>query len=346
MNVYIFLLLIVVVVIDVLEASSDDITKQHYEKSVLKNHKDITRIKEKLGQWKNSVVTKLTSSETNHQKRTARHLTSKRNSVGNQPITLTELNKDLLDVLYQVDMFLTEKQWDDFLSKTNGKNRRKRQASSSSFRLWAMPIPYYIDTTTVDAHTKDLIEQGVAFWQNYTCLRFTELTAPSSPCVQFIKDNGCYSYIGYNRIIQDLSIGVGCEHFGIITHEINHALGVFHEQSRYDRDSYITIDFTNIQPASINNFNEETNTTTTNHNVPYDYGSVMHYGEADFAINPSIPNIYAKEAYQQNTMGQRFKPNFNDLLLINTHYSCLENSGSGTLPLFFTIEYPISETLD
>ena len=49
----------------------------------------------------------------------------------------------------------------------------------------------------------------------------------------------------------------------------------------------------------------------------------MHYGEADFAINPSIPNIYAKEAYQQNTMGQRFKPNFNDILLINTHYSCL-----------------------
>uniref|UniRef100_A0A914EJ05 Zinc metalloproteinase n=1 Tax=Acrobeloides nanus TaxID=290746 RepID=A0A914EJ05_9BILA len=186
-----------------------------------------------------------------------------------------------------------------------------------------MPIPYYIDTTTVDAHTKDLIEQGVAFWQNHTCLRFTELTAPSSPCIQFIKDNGCYSYIGYTGIIQDLSIGVGCEHFGIITHEINHALGVFHEQSRYDRDSYITIDFTNIQPASITNFNEETNTTTTNHNVPYDYGSVMHYGEADFAINPSIPNIYAKEAYQQSTMGQRFKPNFNDLLLINTHYSCL-----------------------
>lgn len=47
---------------------------------------------------------------------------------------------------------------------------------------------------------------------------------------------------------QDISIGRGCGRKGIIQHEIFHALGRLHEQSRPDRNQYVTINWHNIEP--------------------------------------------------------------------------------------------------
>ena len=65
--------------------------------------------------------------------------------------------------------------------------------------------------------------------------------------ILFIFISRCYSYIGETGgAKQDLSIGTGCKHKGIVIHEFMHALGFYHEQSRYDRDQYVRIDFSNI----------------------------------------------------------------------------------------------------
>ena len=48
---------------------------------------------------------------------------------------------------------------------------------------------------------------------------------------------------------QDFSIGLGCEYPAIVAHEAMHALGIWHEQSRPDRDEYVEVKFENIIPG-------------------------------------------------------------------------------------------------
>jgi len=56
--------------------------------------------------------------------------------------------------------------------------------------------------------------------------------------------------VGYIGRQSDVTIGNGCERKGTVMHELLHALGFWHEQSRTDRDNYVTIHFDNIQKGS------------------------------------------------------------------------------------------------
>lgn len=70
-------------------------------------------------------------------------------------------------------------------------------------------------------------------------------------------------------------------------------IGFYHEQSRSDRDDYVTIVWDKILPGTEDNFEKYNASEITHFGAPYDYGSVLHYGATGFSIDGS-PTIIPK----------------------------------------------------
>jgi hypothetical protein len=71
----------------------------------------------------------------------------------------------------------------------------------------------------------------------------------------------CWSFVGKFGGAQILSLeppdqkGPNClENEGRAIHELMHALGIFHEHSRADRDTYIDVHYENIMPGTFLSF--------------------------------------------------------------------------------------------
>lgn len=80
---------------------------------------------------------------------------------------------------------------------------------------------------------------------------------------------------------------------GETIHEIGHSVGLFHEQTRFDRDDHVNIIWANIDPASQFNFEKHSKVVGTD-TGDYDFGSIMHYAPTAFSINGQ-PTITKKD---------------------------------------------------
>ena len=148
----------------------------------------------------------------------------------------------------------------------------------------------------------------------------------------------CYSYVGRNTGPQDISIGSGCDHKGIVIHEIFHALGRFHEQSRPDRDMFVKIFFDNILESrsselihvcsnafqflgagNLNNFEIGERLLTT-HGLEYDFDSIMHYGSKAFSINGKATILPVNISIPASRLGQRQRLSTRDLQHVMAMY--------------------------
>lgn len=82
-----------------------------------------------------------------------------------------------------------------------------------------------------------------------SCLSENELVCLFSDCLR------CWSSVGKkywrHNHGQELSLGRGCNHKGSIIHELMHALGFWHEQSRPDRNLYVEVLWENIQDGKL-----------------------------------------------------------------------------------------------
>jgi len=77
-----------------------------------------------------------------------------------------------------------------------------------------------------------------------------------------------------------------------IEHEIGHTVGLFHEQSRTDRDNFVRVNTGNIQAGREGNFDTYGISGAVGLDFgPYDISSLMHYGSFTFAANGRIPTL-------------------------------------------------------
>uniref|UniRef100_A0A4W2CFK1 Meprin A subunit n=1 Tax=Bos indicus x Bos taurus TaxID=30522 RepID=A0A4W2CFK1_BOBOX len=185
---------------------------------------------------------------------------------------------------------------------------------------WKFPIPYILaDNLALNA--KGAILYAFEMFRLKSCVDFKPYEGESSYII-FQEFSGCWSEVGDQHVGQNLSIGQGCDYKAIVEHEILHALGFYHEQSRTDRDDYVNIWWDEILPGYQHNFNTYDDNFITDLNTPYDYESLMHYRPLSFNKNDSVPTITAKIPEFNSIIGQRMDFSAIDLERLNRMYNC------------------------
>jgi hypothetical protein len=196
--------------------------------------------------------------------------------------------------------------------------------SGNNYRWQGGVIPYIIEAGHPRAAE---INQAMAIMNQQTKLCI-KVRTNEADYVRFINGSGCYSNVGRKGGVQDISISSGCA-FGSIMHEMLHAAGMYHEQSRSDRDNYITILSANIDPNYIGNFNKVSNTISS---CAYDFGSIMHYPLTAFSTNGQATMQLKVPAPAGVTIGQRAAMSTCDKSGINNLYPSANGCGATCAP--------------
>lgn len=166
-------------------------------------------------------------------------------------------------------------------------------ASTVAVKTWPGGIvPYEIDSKVTK---QERITEAIEHWRKLTGIRLIKRTTESD-YVRFVKKSGCYSALGRKGGKQEISLADTCS-AGSTIHEIGHALGMFHEQSRSDRDDHVKILEDNIAPEKVGNYRKTEFASVGN----YDIGSIMHYGSYYFSKNKK-PTMLTKS-------GDEIEPN-------------------------------------
>lgn len=195
-----------------------------------------------------------------------------------------------------------------------------RNAILNEARRWKFPISYIL-TDSLDLNAKGVILQSFEEYRLRSCVDFKPYEGESS-FISFAKLDGCWSYVGDDGVGQNLSIGARCDTKAIVEHELLHALGFYHEQSRSDRDDYVKIWWDQIETGKEHNFVKYEDDFITDLNTPYDYESIMHYRPLSFNKNDTVPTITTSIPYFNNIIGQRYDFSAVDIIRLNRMYDC------------------------
>uniref|UniRef100_A0A914V707 Metalloendopeptidase n=1 Tax=Plectus sambesii TaxID=2011161 RepID=A0A914V707_9BILA len=169
----------------------------------------------------------------------------------------------------------------------NDQGGNMRNAIKATYYRWpANTIPYTIASTFTEPE-RAIIADALSDMMNKTCYKFVGRTNQTD-YVNMVKGNGCSSYIGKVGKQQNFTLGNGCIYRHIIQHEMIHAMGLFHEQSRADRDQYVEVLSQNVEDGKLHNFNKYDLNKIDHLGQPYDYYSIMHYQGTAFARSGTV----------------------------------------------------------
>ena len=165
---------------------------------------------------------------------------------------------------------------------------------------------------------KSRVTDAIAHWTQNTSMRFLARTAANAGSypnyIRFRPASGCWSQVGMRGGKQEIGLANGCG-VGATIHEIGHAFGLWHEQSREDRDRYVKTLWQNITAGREHNFNQHI--SDGDDLEAYDYKSIMHYPTWGFSKNgqPTIETIPPGQS-----IGQRNVLSLGDIAAIHSMY--------------------------
>lgn len=147
--------------------------------------------------------------------------------------------------------------------------------------LWESgAIPYHIDP---ELKNPERVQKTLQLFSEKTPIRFVPFNGQANAIVFAPGEKNCRSYLGKIGGHQPIYLDDKC---GVpeIAHELMHALGFIHEQSRPDRDRFVKINWDRIDPEHAAQFEiapEEVARLSLSR--PFDYKSTMLYDSTMFA---------------------------------------------------------------
>ena len=156
-------------------------------------------------------------------------------------------------------------------------------------------IPYVIAAGSGDV--TNLNAAIAQFNSTFSNIQFVALNGQTDYVSFYFDPNNfsgeCEAIVGRAGGEQQVG-GSGACTVATILHEMGHTVGLWHEQSRPDRNAYVAVNYNNLIKGSIGNFNQIFDNEQT-FGTYFDYASIMEYPAFSFSRNggPAIESIPA-----------------------------------------------------
>ena len=155
-------------------------------------------------------------------------------------------------------------------------------ASRIGARLWPNNTVVYQFSSNLGTNLRNLTLSAMRAWESRTNIKFKQRNGEGT-YVNIFYDSSqyrtAYATIGAGGVV---AIGYDPD-LTLLIHELGHTLGLVHEQTRSDRDNYVTVHYNNIEESA--KFNYAKTSDVRRLTTSFDLNSIMLYQSHFFSKN-------------------------------------------------------------